>query len=146
MKKLIIILSLFLNIFILSAQDTDSMQDIGAGFYIANIDTNSYAIGKMVNGEKEGSWVYYLENKVQKIASYEKNQLSGITMLFNEQGKITKELLFENGKLNGKAKFYSKSGELLAVFGYINNVITTFEYYVPTDESPPYKRDFIPEY
>jgi hypothetical protein len=146
MKLLIITLSLFLNSFISNAQVKDSIQDIGAGFFIISLDSNNYTIGKMADGKKVGSWVYYSGNKVRKIALFKNNQLSGVTIVFNEHNKIVKEIAFENGKVNGKVKFYSSSGELLAIYGYINNVLTTFEYYVPNDESPPYKRDFIPDY
>jgi hypothetical protein len=113
---------------------------------ILNKDTSVTEIGILKDKKKEGVWSYYKENKLLKIENYENDILNGYLYTFRLDGTLSQVLYFKNGKLNGKANFYSTKGNLIATYGYINNTLTTFEYYSINKESPPYKRDFIPSY
>ncbi|NRR91373.1 hypothetical protein HSX10_07335 [Winogradskyella undariae] len=98
-------------------------------------------------GNKTGSWVFYNSSKkVKKILNYKDGFLEGYSYLFFDNGNVDKRMIFKNGRLNGEVKFYSKEGELLAVYIYHNDIIKEVKSYILNKESPPRNHDYVPEW
>lgn len=102
-------------------------------------------IGVIQNGLKEGKWIYYDKmNNVIQICNYKENKLEGDCYLFNEN-HLSIKITLEKGIIYGKAYFYSKEGELLAIYNYFNGIRGDILYYIADKESPSRDHLFTPK-
>jgi antitoxin component YwqK of YwqJK toxin-antitoxin module len=111
------------------------------------VDSNSYYIvGQQANSIKDGTWIYYKACRIEKIYTYQANELNGICTFFYYNGAIRMQLTFKNGILNGDANFYSHDGRLLATYEYVHDILGTVKLLLIDKESPPRNPDFRPDY
>lgn len=68
--------------------------------------------------EFHGEVVSYERNKVTEIRPYSYGVLQGLVRKFYTNGKIMEESLFNNGKLDGIAKWYDQEGNLTIAYRY----------------------------
>lgn len=78
----------------------------------------SYVIGKTVNEKKQGPWIYYKDDCVTRISYFSNDTLTKSTVLFYENGTIKRVIPFKNGRISGNVNFYSREGELVAIYRY----------------------------
>ena len=103
---------------------------------INTLDDSLLHIGVKNNGLKEGKWIYYDKlNNIVQICNYKANQLEGECYLFNDNHLAIK-INLEKGVIYGKAYFYSKEGNLLAIYNYFNGIRGDILHYVADKESP----------
>ncbi len=71
-----------------------------------------YAEGRMINGEKEGKWIFRYQNgQTQMEGEYLAGKKNGKWIKWNENGTIQIEGEFINGKMHGKWTCWYSSGQ-----------------------------------
>lgn len=102
-------------------------------------------LGIIQNGLKEGKWIYYDKmNNVVQICNYKDNKLEGECYLFNENHLVIK-INLEKGIIYGKAYFYSKEGDVLAIYNYFNGIRGDILFYIANKESPSRDHLYTPK-
>jgi len=104
------------------------------------------SVGHIENGLKSGSWVYYDSNtnNVKQVCVYQNGQLNGTCYLF-ENNVLTIKISFSSGIINGKVHFYSKEGDILAIYKYINGIRSEILYYIAGKDSPSRNHIYTPK-
>lgn len=76
--------------------------------------------GKMIGKLRIGEWKYYYgDGKTLMIEeNYENGILNGASKSYYKSGKITEELFYKNGKLDGNIKRYADNGVLIDDLNY----------------------------
>ncbi|WP_165779192.1 toxin-antitoxin system YwqK family antitoxin [Brumimicrobium salinarum] len=81
--------------------------------------------GKYKNGEKHGTWTTYHKGGLLPavIANYKKGELHGKMKTFEFRGnQIISEVNYKNGRKDGKAKVFDKDGKVVKEMTYENGV------------------------
>ena len=102
------------------------------------------AIGSTINNKKYGAWLYYKKNMIYRISYFNNDTLNGKTTLFYENGGIKRQMNFINGDVFNYVYFYSRTGELIAIYEYSYGV---FDYYIMgkfDPDMPPHGDSFDP--
>jgi len=103
-----------------------------------------FHIGQMKNELKDGAWIYYNSiGEAVQICNYQNDTLVGECYLFREN-KLRMRLIFKKGVLNGKAIFYSSSGDVIAIYNYHKGIRTEILDYVIDKDSPPRNHIYSP--
>lgn len=89
--------------------------------------------GTMVEGHLFGSVKSYFPNgNIETIGSYnETGDKDGFWSIYFKNGKISEELTYNAGKLNGEHKIYTSSGFLTSKFVYMDGVLKEITTYLP---------------
>lgn len=137
LKILLLFITLNLSKSNIMAQDTIKIVSIQP-------DSNNLTKGRLVNGIREGVWVYLVNNKIDKIVPYCNGKIKGKVIYFNSVGVITKELSFLDNQLNGNSYFYSEEGTPIAIIDYINDKKYKVILYKIDSQSPPKTHNYLP--
>lgn len=115
--------------------------------YVSKLDAQRNIIeeGYLRNGLQQGSWVTYNEKGwIESVNNYDHGILNGVQLQFNKRGQITerksfwngqftglfvqfkngkplKEIMYNNGNVDGFIKEYNRSGKLIKLAEYKNN-------------------------
>lgn len=83
-----------------------------------------YEEGYIKNGKKEGTWTtYYPETGyIKSIASYTNGILMGPYIEFDERGRLTRQIGYENNVLSGKYGEF-KNGRPVRTMEYLNGLL-----------------------
>ncbi len=80
------------------------------------------AYGNMVNGAKDGKWLYFKPNgSKDAIYTFKNDVLHGTSILYNNNGIIQQKNKFVNGKKEGKQITYSISGKQISSISHYKN-------------------------
>jgi len=77
--------------------------------------------GKIKNNQKEGTWVFKKDGKLNSIGKYSNGKQTGKWTYFYTNGKIHQEGNFQNNMQNGIWKFYYENGNFMGVGEIIND-------------------------
>lgn len=120
-------------------------QGVKQGFWVELEDSKQWT-GFYENGKKAGSWSYYEGQQLIKTVRYVDGVKQGHGYKFAADGKLRLAIEFDKDRIHGKVRFFSSDGQLIAVYGYIYDKLSTVELYVLHDESPPKNKTFLPEF
>lgn len=85
-------------------------------------EDGSYAVGKLIDGKKEGNWKTYHKNGKLFISSeYVSDTLHGKVVSWYYSGTKKAENDYKQGKLEGFSYTYNPNGQLLKKVTYKNN-------------------------
>lgn len=92
--------------------------------------------GKMNGKIYIGKWIYY-HNNSEKIMTVENYNDDGLLhekrLVYFNNGKLTEETHYINGRKEGVSKWYSKKGAVLKSFIYVNNELHGISKYYDED-------------
>jgi len=110
------------------------------------INENCYCVGKIVNQQKVGIWLYYSikHNDIYQIAHFESDTLNGHVYCLRADGTIRMDLYYKDGYLNGWSFFYNSNGELVAKIFYNNSIGLHWDKIIDDIDGPSLKRSFVP--
>ena len=100
--------------------------------------------GKYVDNLRDGLWVFYKNNRVDKIANYKCGKLHGKALFLDSLDNVIKELNFEEGRLNGYSYFFNLNGDCVAVIEYINGIKNRVKLYRLDPFSPSKEHGYLP--
>jgi hypothetical protein len=109
-------------------------------------DTAGVWVGYSAEQRREGMWSRYEKRTLRKLIPYSGGVRKGKGYVFNESGGLAMTVEFDNDRIHGLVEFYSANGERLATYRYIYDKLSEVLYYVPRDDSPPKRKDFVPEF
>lgn len=83
------------------------------------------AEGKVKNDKEQGEWTYWYESgQVESVQLYENGELNGPAKWYFPDGKLKKEGGYENGLGQGDWTFYYPNGQVLSKGKYFHNKMT----------------------
>ncbi|HCI57190.1 MAG: toxin-antitoxin system YwqK family antitoxin [Bacteroidetes bacterium] len=106
-----------------------------AGLYDCRVnfpDGRARAVGKMLNGKKEGLWRFYdTKGKIELLEEFEADVRNGLHLHFNENGYIEDEESYRKGILHGLRNVYKYGVTLITSENYNNGKLdgVRFDYY-----------------
>lgn len=103
-------------------------------------------VGYYAEQRREGMWSRYEKRALRKVIPYADGMRKGKGYVFNESGGLAMTVEFDKDRIHGLVEFYSADGERLATYRYIYDKLSEVLYYVPRDDSPPKRKDFVPEF
>lgn len=85
------------------------------------IENDLIGNGHIVNGLKQGKWIFYKNDTINSIGYYAKDQLNGIWTYFYPNQKMHQKGNYTNNKQNGIWKYYFDSGQFMGKGLLIND-------------------------
>ncbi|RZT00358.1 toxin-antitoxin system YwqK family antitoxin [Aquimarina brevivitae] len=81
--------------------------------------------GKMIGKQRVGEWKYYHNNsdKLMMVENYKADQLHGVQKTYFDNGQLTEETYYVDGKREGKRLIYSEEGKLMKQYTYKNDLL-----------------------
>jgi antitoxin component YwqK of YwqJK toxin-antitoxin module len=120
-------------------------QGVKQGFRVES-EGSKQSTGFYENGKKTGSWTYYEDQQLVKTVQYVDGLKQGHGYKFDSTGNLRLAVEFDKDRIHGKVRFFSSDGQLIAIYGYIYDKLSTVELYVLHDESPPKNKTYLPEF
>ncbi len=86
---------------------------------------NLISKGFLKNRNKYGEWLYYHQDGTTLMTkeSYVDNKLTGMRIVYFQNGQKAQETQYKNGVKEGKETFYNEKGIVLKEFLYVNDML-----------------------
>ena len=77
-------------------------------------------MGNLLNGEKEGKWVYYHQksDSIMMVETYKNDSLYGFQKTYFTNGKLAEKTNYVNGQKDGKSFIYADNGQVTKDLNY----------------------------
>jgi antitoxin component YwqK of YwqJK toxin-antitoxin module len=130
-------------VFVFAASLSLSINALGQVVIDSGFTNKAEAKNQMVNGIKEGKWMEYVLNDVEKItddsskaryyrlAVYKVGVLNGLVRSYEKDGEIHSTGFYSNGKKSGDYKFYEEGHVVLSI-PYIDDKETGVAKFYPS--------------
>lgn len=100
--------------------DTLSLTQLNGYFRITDSQKSYYQQGKLVNGKKEGEWVFYVRlgdsSRLSEKMEYKRGKLNGVHIEYDPiEGRVLSELFFRDNFEFGLQKWYHPKSTKIAL-------------------------------